>query len=425
MKRISSVFLIPLVLFALERVNLIKDASFEKDSEVWHTNITGGSFPNFAASVTRYDSEKSYSGNYSGSGDNRSRPNPIRDENTFITQGFLQPKNITDVDSLFVYYSVLPLDNQPELTFAGGVYLHLNAQHEEYWIVGYFFKASDLPSGVQPPLVNLEALNFPEDTFWYLLSKDVYWDISEYELHDIPLDATLDSIILRSSSNEFLTDNWRGQKIFFDDVRLMGYADYDVGVKEILGYDDLYPGEPYTPEVRIKNFGRLPTDSFLVIAEIRDFVFDALIYCDTIVWSLPADTEDTLEFRTHEEGFFVREVEVGIRTIMEPDESDANDDLSKIVIIESINEPPPTRPNSLDLKVNPICTHGVLKVSFETPKGQVANLTLFDASGRRVASKQVRGYGSVTFDTDLTKGVYFIKLNAVNSIQACKVIILQ
>ncbi|MBN2379853.1 hypothetical protein JXM67_08650 [candidate division WOR-3 bacterium] len=79
MKRVGVLIVLPLLVFALERVNLIKDHSFEKDSEVWNTYLTGTGFPNFVAQVNRHDSERAFTGKFSGSEDNRPLPDEVWD----------------------------------------------------------------------------------------------------------------------------------------------------------------------------------------------------------------------------------------------------------------------------------------------------------------------------------------------------------
>ncbi|MBD3286079.1 T9SS type A sorting domain-containing protein [candidate division WOR-3 bacterium] len=407
MRRVGILIVLPLLLIGLERVNLIKDHSFEKDSEVWHTRLGGTGFPNFVAIVKRHDSANAYSRSFSGSGDNRPKPSNTwskYNENTYLTQGFIGSKVLTDIDSLSLAFSIISRNNRFEELFCAGIYLHLNAHKENYWKVGFFLKAEDLPSGVSPPLVHLKGISFSEDTMWHLLEKSIFNDIDEYELESIPQDATLDSVILQGISNHWV-DGWRGQKVFWDDVRLMGYADYDVGVKEILeGIEDT---SGYTPFAHINNFGREPAD-FAVVAEILQG--ETQVYKDSFDWSLPSDTEDTVSFSTFtppDTGIYT----LRIYTVMEPDESDADDEKTKELHFTAISEPV-TPIILLDLKVNPICTRGVLKVSFETPKGQVVNLTLFDCSGRRVGAKQVRGYGLAEFGSELSAGVYLVRLQS-------------
>ena len=76
-----------------------------------------------------------------------------------------------------------------------------------------------------------------EEGVWYSLRRDLKADlIGEKGLSE---DIELDTFLLYEASYNYGT--WRGQKAFFDGVRLTGYADYDVGVKEILSGE--CPGE--------------------------------------------------------------------------------------------------------------------------------------------------------------------------------------
>jgi hypothetical protein len=125
---------------------------------------------------------------------------------------------------------------------------------------------------------------------------------------------------------------WRGLKASFDDIRLTSYADYDVGVKEILDFT----GKPYVPRARIKNFGRKASNDFYVIAEISNNL--GIVYSDTLPWSLPADTEDTVSFNEFKPEF-AGEYTLNVRTRMiSPDaidESDEDDELSRLFKCEA------------------------------------------------------------------------------------------
>jgi hypothetical protein len=184
----------------------------------------------------------------------------------------------------------------------------------------------------------------------------------------------------------------------------MGYADYDVGVKEILSGDTLEVGTPYQPVARIKNFGRENADSFLIIAEIKDGA--SIIYVDTLPWALEGDTEDTVTFADFDPPF-TGPYTLTIRTHMEPDECDEDDEMSKEIGHSAIAEA--TLPEGLSLKVVGM-SRGVLKVSFETPNGQVGNLSVYDATGRRIERMAVTRSGSVEFNSALASGVYIVRL---------------
>ena len=99
-----------------------------------------------------------------------------------------------------------------------------------------------------------------------------------------------------------------------------------------------------------------------------------------------------------------------IYTVMDPDESDADDEKTKELHFEAVAEPSIPITN-LDLKVNPL-SRGDVHVSFSLPQGRTGTLTLFDYSGRRMDAKQVRGYGAVEFDTELASGVFLVRLQS-------------
>ena len=199
---------------------------------------------------------------------------------------------------------------------------------------------------------------------------------------------------------------WRGQKAFFDAIRLMGYADYDVGIKEITSTSSTSPDVPYAPEAWIKNFGRENADDFLCIAEIEDTT--GIAYLDTIPYTLPADTEDTVAFApcTLSAGHYT----LRVRTVMDPDECDEDDEMCIQLDVTGIGETP--APEKVSFDVTPIYAGEVLKVSFETPKGQLAVLALYNSAGQRVETLHVTGSGQVCIGKGLSAGVYFVRLEA-------------
>ena len=433
MKKVGVLFVLPLMVFALERVNLIKDHSFEKDSEVWYTRISGSSMP-YSVIVKCPDSPKAFSGGYSASCDTRGIQSDHGYNEGFISQGFCQPKILEDIDSLIVNYSVFPVNNNFQWCEFAMVLMEVNLNKEDHWKIGYVLNGLGDPLTFVPPYKDLSEISLSEDTLWHILNGDIRADIEELFSPPLSLDATVDSIILRGIG-EYLMNTWRGQKVYFDDVRLMGYADYDVGIKAILdGVEDLeesskanssqylsYNASPYTPAARIKNFGREPAEDFKVFAEIKQG--DDVIYSDSLTWSLPSDTEDTVTFDTFtppDTGTYT----LRIWTFMDPDESDADDELSKELHFTGIAEPPSTHNDLITLDVSPSLT-SPLHVSFSIPKGLSGTLTLFDLSGRRVESRQVKGFGSTTFTTKLSSGIYFVRLETTSVALTRKVLVVK
>ncbi|MBA7609266.1 hypothetical protein ES703_16454 [subsurface metagenome] len=419
MKRMFVLAFLPLVLFALETVNLIKAAGFEKDSELWRAYAA----PRVAneldsAIANRHDLERAFSGDYSGSCDTRTTPGDpyiAYNDSAVLVQGFCCRKIVADIDSLIISYSIAPTSMGYSLLDYAFVALHLNADEPTCWFAGYGFKASDLAGKFSPPLKSFETIILPKDSSWYLLSKDIHSDIEGAGI--VAPDASVDSILFWGWGTYF--PPWRGQKVYWDDVRLMGYADYDVGVKEILSGDSLREGHPYTPEARIKNFGREPADEFSVVAEIWDG--ETQVYYDSLPWSLAGDTEDIAsfaEFTPERPSSYI----LTIRTVMEPDECDEDDQLSKPLYYEGITEALTT--DLMTLEVHSLTTP--LRVAYSLPYAESGTLTLYDATGRRVERANIRGgSGSVEFTSALPSGVYFVRLESADLTITRKTLVLR
>jgi len=174
----------------------------------------------------------------------------------------------------------------------------------------------------------------------------------------------------------------------------------------------------YIPEARIKNFGRENAPEFYVIAEVWDG--ETQVYYDSLPWSLDSDTEDTAslaDFTPQSSGSYT----LTIRTVMEPDECDEDDQLSKPLYYEGITEAPTTDLMTLEVRsfTDPLC------VSYSIPQGQQGTLSLYDAAGRRIGRVNVRGSGSVEFTSALPSGVYFVRLESADLTITRKTLVLR
>jgi len=423
MKRLFAFVFLPFVLFALEPVNLIKDGGFEKDSELWleRSKIYGAG--GFDSTVyNRHDPDSAYIGSYCASIDGRKRPAQNLPFNYGIMGQFYQPlaypKKLKDLDSLELFHMVLFREEGVKgSTWAYGTRLYFTRSSDGILIdVVYDWAAPDLTPAPDNPSYKHFPNTIANEGVWYSLKRDLKVDlIGEKDLSE---DIELDTFLLFGTS-WLDRGTWRGQKAFFDGIRLTGYADYDVGVKEILSGDSLREGHPYTPEARIKNFGREPADSFLVIAEIWDT--SGLAYVDTRLWSLAGDTEDTVTFKEFDS--FTRNYILTIRTVMEPDECDEDDELSKFLIYTGITEPitPVTHLITLQVRsmINP------LRVTYSIPAGQSGTLTLYDAAGRRIERVNVRGSSEAKLGASLPSGVYFVRLESADLTITRKAVLLR
>jgi hypothetical protein len=401
MKRLALILLLPAVLLALEPVNLIKDHSFEKDSELWQV-YAGGDGNQDSAVASRHDPEKAYTGFCSASSDTRKLPGDywvFYDDSAMLMQGFCCNKLVSDIDTLTISYSIIPVEDNFFRSAAIFIAVYLNAGNS---IAGYYHKGPTLqdPTPI-PPRRYIGVNDLPSDTNWCTFSWNLRADLLNA---GISSSAPLDSFLIMGWG--IYWPPWKGQKIFWDDIRLMGYADYDVGVKEILSGDSLRQGHPYTPEARIKNFGREPTDTFLVIAEIEDS--SAIVYIDTLSWSLEPDTEDTVTFAEFTPNYGPYTLRV--RTVMEPDESDEDDQMSKDMYCSFCEDSPGFPGISMEIK-NSI-TKDVLRITYVLPAGQLGIISIYDASGRLHDRVHVRGVSETRIPAALPRGIYFIRLNA-------------
>ncbi len=406
MRRLSVLFLVPVLVFGLETVNLIKDHSFEKDDSVWVTRAGSkwGTVEEDSAQASRHDPESFLEGAFSASCDTKT---PAA---WFIGAGFdsamvvysFDNKKIEDLDSLIWNQKVIGYRESQVLTLLFVTGLFLDASSVNWFQWGYSFENPDFNFGIIDRWQRVSS-DMPDDTLWEEYARNLKTDLGAS--HDPQ--STVDSFLLLGWGSWYDVNKWYGQKVYWDGIRLMGYADYDVGVKEIISEASFTVDTPYVPMARIKNFGRENADSFLVIAVIEDSTFIA--YIDTLPWSLEGDTEDTVTFAEFIP-FYPFEHVLTVYTVMTPDESDADDRLSLNLFCSVCHDSPEFPGTSMEL-LNPI-TPNYLRVSYALPVGQLGIISVYDAAGRIQYRMNVRGVSEVTITADLTPGVYFIRLDA-------------
>jgi hypothetical protein len=435
MKRIFAFAFLPVVFFALEPVNLIKDGGFEKDSELWleHSKIYG--FGDYDSTVyNRHDPDSAYIGKYCGSIDGRKRPAQNLPFNYGIKgrlyQIILFPKQLKDLDSLELFHMCLfRIEGSKYSAWGYGADLYFTRSSDgiliHFW---YGWAAPDLTSDPDSPTFKGFRDTIATEGIWYSLKRDLKADL--IGVKGLSEDIELDTFLLYECS-WLVFGVWRSQKAFFDGIRLTGYADYDVGVKYLLSPDSIGTSEAlgeslcnspladYTPVAGIKNFGREDAPEFSVIAEIWEG--ETCVYYDSLPWSLEGDTEDTVTFADFTPSNAANHT-LTVRTVMEPDESDEDDELSKTLYGTGIAEPV-THPDAITLQVRSITAP--LQVSYALPYGESGTLTLYDAAGRRIERMTVKGSGSVEFDSALPSGVYIVRLETEQTTITRKAVVLR
>ncbi|NLI98875.1 hypothetical protein GX441_09510, partial [bacterium] len=106
MKKLMIIVFLPMALFALERVNLIKNHSFEKEDSSWKAYTgTLGYLENDSAKAETRDSGTAVSGFYSAytytsSPPGDPTPPAIMRDSAVVIQGFASDKYLSDLDSL-------------------------------------------------------------------------------------------------------------------------------------------------------------------------------------------------------------------------------------------------------------------------------------------------------------------------------------
>ncbi len=282
------------------------------------------------------------------------------------------------------------------------------------WINGvYRYYGPTLGPVGDEPHIKVFNSALTDDTSWITCGKSLRKDW--IETRGLSENTKLDSLGFVGYGK--LDGAWFGQKAYLDAVRLTGYADYDVGVKGILSGDSVKKSTGYAPTARIKNFGRKPVDSFLVIATIEGG--SGVVYADTLTWSLTADTEDTVSFKE-----FMPDsanYTLTVSTVMTPDESDEDDVMSKPLYGSAVEEQP--IPSGLTFEISSFTTSP--RVSYSIPAGQQGTISLYDLTGRKVESLKVVGSGRVTMKSVLPSGVYFIKLETSQTSITRKAVVLR
>jgi hypothetical protein len=245
----------------------------------------------------------------------------------------------------------------------------------------------------------------PDENTWVSLERNLQVDLINTK--GLSNDIELDSLVLWGYGINY-NNSWRGQKAFFDGVRLMGYADYDVGVKEILSGSTIKANVAYYPEAHIKNFGREDATDFIIVADILDG--EQIIYTDTVTHSLSADTEDTVTFgECLLEPPVAETYTLAIHTFMNPDECEDDDQMSKTLTTSAVSESPSVA--HLDLEITNTLTSS-LRMFYSIPANQTGFISIFDQTGRRVQQRAVTGSGKMDFNAQLPAGVYIVRLES-------------
>jgi hypothetical protein len=388
MKRVLVLAILPMVLFGLETVNLIRNAGFERD-EVW-IEETGGWDEPVPAKANSHDDTQAFEGEFSGSADTRELPSWIQvaaEDSAVVRQEFLVPKKVEDLDSLHWYQAVrlISLENSA-MFIVGFTYAEPERNGCGY---GFVYPGG---GGVNDWLNIAEEMT--NDTTWKYYKKDLNQNLI-VQLGVDP-EQELASFVLVNWGIWMGTSDWWGQKTYIDNIRLIGWADYDVALTRLTG-------TLAQPAAMVWNNGREDQTDVIVIATIEG----GEPYADTVILpSLASDDSTEVTFKefgpiSPSDNHYLTIVTGNFAGML--DECDEND-----VLYEEYLGVTESDLVEITLKVRSIASP--LCVSYSLPYGESGTLTLYDATGRRIERMTVTRSGSVEFSSALASGIYFVRL---------------
>jgi hypothetical protein len=208
MKRVSIFVFLPFILFALERVNLIRNGGFEREDSIWIVESGSWGEPNPAVGTTK-DTLESITGLFSASADTREIPTwkeSFVGDSVAIRQSFLTSKRLSDLDSFFWCHLIVPRSpgalSTTDMCIVGFTY----ADPERNGF-GYGF--------INPAGSNVDNWgDIPEK----ISEDDMVWRSFEKSLQKdfvVPPDRELASFVLIGWGVWFGLIQWRGQKIYY------------------------------------------------------------------------------------------------------------------------------------------------------------------------------------------------------------------
>ncbi len=398
------------MLLALEKVNLIKDAGFEQGSSVWGYRTIPATVD--SVYLNSHDSDSAVVGSYCASIDTRKKPfSSSLSVTGEVSEVLTNHKKLEDLDTIEFRHMFVSRDTLKNLMGNYAMTLRfINPANQRRIIVLYGW----LNPNAIPPTDDIYTKYFSDTAYkqgeWYMCIRDLKKDIAETKL--LPLDLELDSLVLFASGYD--DNGWRGQKAFFDAIRLTGWADYDIGLTRI-------SGDLTHPRAVVWNNGREDQTDVKVIATIEG----STPYADTvIVPSLASDDSTEVSFKDYTGGSgggtYTLTVVTGGLAGMSPDECDEDDILTREY--SGIGETPSTSVLQLDITRN---TPSSFLVSYSIPNSEQGMISLYDPSGRRIESHTVIGSGRLTMNSALSSGVYFIKLETSQTTITRKAVVLR
>ena len=373
----------------------------------WDTGTTGGVYDkNVKFKLQEVDNYSSYP--HSASID--TKENADGSYEGFIVERFILPKKARDLIKLSWKNYLLYKEDDYNKTYGYFISLavSLDSDSERFFPFLSWIFLRDTTEEFSGPVFKFFI---PQDKKWCKMERNLKDDFSI----GINLDTEFDAMHLESMAD--YDNGLRGQKVYWDDIKLIGWADYNRALTRIVsGIPE--KDKPYRAEVMLWNNGRnhLSTSKVRMLV-IKDEV-DTLYNRDQLCFNMASDDSSKISFSSWiptEDGNYRIEFYTGYLwskyfghdlAIDECDDDDylvmeftlgVREDNSKVVEwIKQSNK-------YIDLNIG---IEGKLDVS------------LYDIEGRKVAgiySGYVDEGERISYDwEDLCMGIYFIKVKIGN-----------
>lgn len=392
--------------YALKPVNLLKNSGFEKFG-YWQEKHNRSSGVENKAVICKQDSSQVYEGNYSASIDTRKEP-PSASHNTGYWSGLEQklilPKNISDLDSLSWYHYVVYKDEDFEKSIAFQVVLFGPKENNNY-ADSIFYVFARSPPWISAPdneHKKIFTLEMPDDSIWFNESRNLKKDLIENK-HMNP-ETKIEYVRIENVGIMYYYE-WLAQKVFYDNVKLKGFADYNASLVRVISSDKVEPEVPYIPEVMVWNNGKKDQE-IKVKAEIKND--SEIVYEDSAILNFLSDESTSIKFKPfnpEKQGIYDLTFKTGNLVNM-LDECSEDDSLSKKISYVGISD------KELNKKflVSPNPFYSSTKISYEGNK----IISIYDIAGRVIFSASLKNgsylwHGKDKYGKKISPGIYFIK----------------
>lgn len=371
-------------------VNSIRDPGAELGAGDWDTDIREwpqGSGAGDSARVDAHDSTHAYEGKFSFLTD--TDKNPMVGYaicEVWCYQCLSVPKAVCDLDTC--YWKVYCNESSTASLLSYHIRFRSQGGKNILWFSG---------NGSRPTNDTLYSIEFPRPNSekWRAWGGNIYklWTNSAGWSES---DTIVEVQLLSRGGGSSL---WWGQEVSWDNVGLRSVAYYDYAAESI--DSDELADRTYTPIATFANEGIKDDIAGMVYAEILEG--ENMVYRDSQEVSIPHESSEQVEFKEwrvpHSGSYTLR-----VYPILELDEYSEDDTLEQVLTGVGVEELHPDRSLILEIKGS--------TVHYSLPRDQQGVLTLYNATGRRIERMNVKGSGSVEFESALPSGVYLVQLEA-------------